>query len=330
MDAKRFISITILTLLFSNNPISAQKTDSLPTQKTKSPQYLRLNIENDMLISRNKTDRYFSSGVKLDYFFLKNPNRAIGIQKIFPRMKGGELYMGVSFMSNMYTPANLGEKMVAGDRPYAGWVCLGITGIANDPVKAVRMTTEYSLGAIGPVTQQGKLQTSFHKLISRPEPKGWDNQIANDIAANANIVIEKRMMNPTENVDVIGFFETNAGTVTNYMGVGGMVKLGWFDDYFKNIMPVKGKDNWQLYVFTRPVVRIVADNSLLEGGLTSFSRSPYVIARDDVNHFYVEAQFGYGLTYRNFNLTYSQSVRTPEFKDAKTMFWGGISMSVSL
>ncbi len=291
--------------------------------------YLRLDIENDMLIARQKTDRYFTSGLKLDYFFLKNPKEKLRFSKIFPRLKNSDNFYGLTIASNMYTPANMSETILAGDRPYAGWAYIGLTNISNHAASGTRFSTEYTLGAIGPIVQQEMLQAKWHKIIGRPKPIGWKNQIANDIALTLSFTGEKQIFKPAEYLDIIGIVEANVGTVSNYMGLGGMIRVGWFDDYFHDIMQVKSKTNkWQAYVYMCPLVRIVADNALLQGGMLTFFKSPYIIPRDDVNIFYMNSEFGYSLTYRNFNFTYSQNIRTPEFIGAKNMFWGGMRFAM--
>ena len=312
----------ILIILFGFSSNGAVKAQSKLDEKiqTRVPKYARLDIENDMLIPRDKTDRYFSSGVRLDYSITQVPDRKTGLQKIFPKLKDAEIYIGLMIMSNMYTPANLTENPPVGDRPYAGWLCAGVTGISNSFATATRFRTEYSVGIIGPAASQETFQKQLHKIIGRPIPKGWKNQIANDLALNVNFMAEKRLYKPAENVDFIGILETNIGTVTTYMGLGAMIRVGWFDDYFKNILQLNGSNPWQVFIFVRPMGRVVADNSLLQGGIFNYKNSPYVIPRDDLNRFYMETEFGYGLTYKNFNITYSQTLRTAEFKDAKTMF----------
>jgi lipid A 3-O-deacylase len=322
----RFIAIIHIfgCLSFSSHSLFSQQNYNF---KNSQGQYFRLKVENDMLILRGKTDRYFSSGLKLNYGSDKKIGASNLLGKIFPKVKGGEDNYGYSLASNMFTPSNNAEVIVQGDRPYCGWAYLGFTNISNDNKKGIRFSTEYSVGAIGPITQQELMQKKVHEFIQRPEPKGWKNQIANDIAINLNFVGEKYIIKPIDNVELIGIVETNVGTVTNYMGFGGMLRVGWFENYFNRIMPISSKKNWQAFIFARPVARIIADNSLLQGGILNYSKSPYVISRDDVNHLYMETEFGYSLSYRSINLTYSQNFRTAEFKDAKNMFWGAVAMT---
>jgi lipid A 3-O-deacylase len=293
------------------------------------PKFIHFEIENDMLIPRVKTDRYYTSGTRIEYAFAQAPDSRKPLQKIFLKLKESELYISLLLVANMYTPKNLSEKPPPGDRPYAGWLCAGVKGISNSYAQSTRFYTEYSLGVIGPASLQSTFQKEFHKIVDRPEPLGWKNQIANDIALNLSFVGEKRILKPSDNVDFIGILELNIGTVTNYMGFGSMLRVGWFDDYFKNIFQLDGISQWQTFAFTRPLVRIVADNSLLQGGVFSFRESPYVIPKDDLNRWYMETEFGYGLSYRKFNFTYSQSIRTPEFKGASNMHWGKMSFAYS-
>jgi lipid A 3-O-deacylase len=296
--------------------------------ESKNSQYIRLNLENDFLLLRDKTDRYFTNGTRLEYLTAANTDKPSRFEEIIPKLRNADTYLGLSIASNMYTPKNKSaEAIVYGDRPYAGWAYIGFMGISNSKSNATRLKTEYSLGAIGPITQQEKIQTSMHKLVDRPVSMGWKNQIANDIAANVFFSAEKRVIKPLDYLDVLGHVETNIGTVTNYMGLGGLVRVGWFEDYFKNVMPISTTKDWQAFIFARPTMRVVMDNSLLQGGVFNYYNSPYVIPRDDLKHAYFETAFGYSLSYRSFNMTYSQNFRTSEFKDAKTMFWGGMAFS---
>jgi lipid A 3-O-deacylase len=322
----RFLAIINIlgALSIKSNPLSAQQNYAFKNDKT---QYVRLKVENDMLIFRDKTDRYFTSGLKLNYTSQANARSSKFINKIFPRVKQGKNNYGYTLASNMFTPSNNSETIVQGDRPYCGWAYLGITNTSNDEKNGLRFSSEYSIGALGPITQQEQMQKSVHKFIERPQPKGWKNQIANDVALNLSFMGEKYIMKPLDNIELIGLVETNIGTVTNYMGFGGMMRVGWFENYFNKIMPISNKKHWQTFVFTRPVLRIIADNALLQGGYFNYYKSPYVISRDDVSHWYLETEFGYSLSYKTFNFTYSQNFRTAEFKDAKNMFWGAVTMT---
>jgi hypothetical protein len=330
-----FIHLAGGSSIFPSLSTTADTTGIKPAQTVLNNQgfsgYLRLCIENDMLVLRHKTDRYFTSGVKGDWYFLKNPTSKYWLSRIFPQLKTADTYFGITAASNMYTPANMSAQIQQNDRPYAGWVYVGANCISNDLSTTTRFTTEYSLGVIGPAALQKPIQRKWHQIIERPLPQGWHNQIANDIALTLSFTGEKRLLKPADFVEVNGILEANVGTVMNYMGFGGLVRVGWFDDYFNDIFQVNGRHNTvQAYVYMRPLVRIVADNALLQGGMLTYKKSPYTIPRDDINRYYLNSEFGYCLSYRQFNITYSQSLRTPEFRGAKNMFWGAVQFSFCL
>ena len=325
MNVKLLVTTGIIGFFTQHTCLSAQQSPSL---KEVSSQYFRVKIENDALLTaRDKTDRYFSSGIKMNYAFNGLPSRRV-LSKIFPTLKESTNYYGYSIASNMYTPVSIAtENIIKGDRPYAGWAYIGLTNISNNTKTATRFTTEYSVGAIGPITQQEIMQKQVHKIIKRPEPQGWKNQIANDIAVNINFLGEKRFFHASDNIELMGVVETNIGTVSNYLGVGGLLRIGFVEDYFKHILPISHQQDWQVFAFVRPMGRIVANNALLQGGMFTYYKSPYVIPKDDLNRLYMETEFGYGISFKNFNVTYSQNVRTAEFKDAKNMLWGAMAFS---
>jgi hypothetical protein len=325
--------IAILTLTFIQS-MAANPADSLKTAN-KTPirytypsfNYVKTKIENDMLIPRDKTDRYFSSGVKMDFIFMENPDKNTLFAKVFPKTKNGTLHVGFTGAMNMFTPAEMSESMVKGDRPYAGWAYLGLTGVSNDFKDATRYSTEFTFGMIGPATKQEVFQRVVHEVINRPKPVGWENQLPNDIAINFTFSGEKRLLKPSDNVEIIGNVETNIGTVSNFLGVGSTLRVGWFEDYFRNIMPISRVKDYQLFVFARPTIRVVADNALLQGGVFTSHKAKYVIPRDDLKRLYLNTEFGYSFTFRQFNVTYSQNLRTAEFKNAKNMFWGAVTLT---
>jgi lipid A 3-O-deacylase len=334
MRLNLFLTLPIFCWALSVPAWAAAPNDSLPSrdlqvQTAPFKGYARVKIENDMLVARHKTDRYYTSGVRADYLFLKNPSSKLWFANLFPRLKNADNYVGITLASNMYTPASKIEQIAVGDRPYAGWLYAGMHHVSNNVATSTRFRSEYTLGVIGKAAMQQQMQAQVHNIINRPMPMGWEHQIASDIAVNVNFSAEKRLMQPAEYLDLVLFVEANVGTVMNYGGGGGMMRLGWFNDYFDDPMPVSKRQKWQAFVFIRPQVRIVADNALLQGGMFTYKDCAYTIERDNVNRYYMETEFGYSVSYRNLNFTYSQSIRTPEFRSAKNMFWGGVSAAIA-
>ncbi|QQR87109.1 MAG: lipid A deacylase LpxR family protein [Flavobacteriales bacterium] len=317
--------------------------------------YVRLASENDFFKLRGNTDRYFTNGERLDVFF--SSKYEAGLEKLFfvlPRrnypFRSNEFGIGVGM--NMYTPTDIAlVKPDSTDRPYAGWTYAAIKCISNDFTTKQRLTTEHSLGVIGPAAGQKEVQIWYHALIGSQEPMGWDNQIANDFAYNLNVTYEKELIHPVRQIQVVGTVEANAGTVTNHIGLGGLIRIGRFNDYFvqefgllkdstdldryqKEVLPTMPADlhmddidrKFQLYFQIRPLFRAVLDNSLLQGGMFGFRDSPHTVPADELKRFYVNTEYGLTLICSGFGITFTQSFRSPEFTNAKWSHWGGISI----
>jgi hypothetical protein len=226
---------------------------------------------------------------------------------------------------NMFTPSRFYDTLPRGDRPYAGWSNIYLGSIGLRKKDGLKFTTKYSFGFLGKLSGQSWIQEYWHKLIGRRFQKGWDYQINSDIALNINFLGEKRIYNPTKYVDIIGFAEINAGTVMNYMGIGSMLRLGWFDNYFDRPTFANGISKVQTFSYFKPQVRALLDNSLLQGGYVNRG-SPHTIAQDKLERFIFQLEFGYCLTIQQFNLTFFQQFRTPEFEGAYNMYWGGFNL----
>jgi lipid A 3-O-deacylase len=327
--------------------------------------YLRLYTENDFWKLRGSTDRYFTNGVKIDFFFLPPGTKKGILDKIFfvlPFERDGQPNatrnnnFAMSFGMNQYTPLSIKRTTIdSNDRPYAGWMFLALKCISNDFGRSERLSTEYSFGVIGPAAHQKFVQTKFHEWTGDQKPMGWDYQIHNDPAINLNLVYEKGVVNPAPNIEMMGNFEANIGTVTNYFGLGATFRVGLFNDYFLNEFGLRqGKNKvkrytkctdpkkrtrfysqnldrkFQFYAYIKPSFRIVIDNSLLEGGIFHYDESPYVLRADRLKRFYAHSEFGFCLAYRGVGLTFSQLFRTPEFDGAFDTHWGALTLTTKL
>jgi hypothetical protein len=201
---------------------------------------VRLQWENDVFaLRRNElTDRYFTNGIRIDV--LGNYWRKFPLSKLLLRFKNptDELY-GFSIGQNMYTPIDLTKNTVDSlDRPYAGWLYISRTLISNDAFNEQRLTSELDIGVIGEASFAKQTQIWAHKnVVPSTIPKGWDNQIRNDLGINYYVKFEKRFIPQVhQNLDIIQSVEGNVGFVSNFVGVGTLIRVGFFNDYFQNSM----------------------------------------------------------------------------------------------
>lgn len=315
---------------------------------------LKIYTENDYWGWREATDRYFTNGIKIEYSFLPKKNFLRNIFLKLPPTTTRNVNYSSSLGMNMYTPENLNTTIVdRSDRPYAGWAYLAVKSISSEFITGERFTSEYSIGVIGPAAQQEPVQKWVHKITHATDPRGWDNQIKNDVALNANFTYEKQLLYPLPHFQLMGVIEGNLGTVTNYMGLGTVFRLGRFNDYFTNeygfgvtkrkfnVITNTCKDrikktfyneslrrNFSLFLHIKPVLRIMLDNSLLQGGLISFRNSPYVLKADRVTRLYANAEYGVTLQVWRIGLSYNQLFRTKEFDTGHESHWGSISLQI--
>jgi lipid A 3-O-deacylase len=344
----QYISFSILLLLLSQF-LSAQNDSLVSTDHT----YLRLKTENDYFKLGEKSDKYFSNGVRIEYQFPQSLQHNGWLRKIFPVLPDKsyrKTKLGATFGMNMYTPADIKTTIINTlDRPYAGWAYLGLSGMSNNFSTGERATTEFNLGVIGPASRQKELQKFVHRIGNKIDPQGWDNQIANDLALNVNFLYEKILFSPVNRIETIALMEVNAGTVTNYLGVGGTVRFGRFNDYFFNAsgLKMKNKDlkieklkrsifvsnlnrDLQHYFFVRTSFRFALNNSLLQGGIFTYYKSPYVLSDDALERFYFNGEFGYTIVYKKLGFTFSQFYRSAEFKTSRAAQWGSISLLIGM
>ncbi|MCU0446910.1 MAG: lipid A deacylase LpxR family protein [Microscillaceae bacterium] len=205
-----------------------------------SQNYVRLQWENDIFaLRRNElTDRYFTNGIRIDIagkYLQKLP-----LSKLLLRFKNptDELY-GLSIGQNMYTPIDLTKTEVDSlDRPYAGWLYISRSLISNDAMKGQRLTSELDIGVIGEASFARQTQIWFHKnVVPSTIPQGWGNQIRNDLGINYYVKFEKRFIPQVhQNLDIIQSVEGNVGFVSNFVGLGTLIRVGFLNDYFQNAM----------------------------------------------------------------------------------------------
>ena len=287
-------------------------------------------IQNDMLVLHQKTDRYFSSGLELQYHWRSNDETLL---QLFPALEASTNFLGVKICSNVYTPSNITDPNPQNDRPYAGLLYASLQNISTNVEQQVRISSEYAFGVIGELSQQEKMQKYWHTVIRRPQPVGWGRQIKNDIIAEAFFQIEKQLFNFNNRIQIIGNLNGDVGTLANIFGAGATLRVGWLDNYWENPFRINDitarNKNLKLYLYFKPNGRLVIDNSLLQGGLISGESSPVTISKDDIKRLYFNAEYGYTATYGAFALTYSQQFRTAEFRNAKTMFWGSVTGTIA-
>ncbi len=146
-----------------------------------------LSHENDWFIY---SDRDFTAGLRLAYTTPNYPDWAAvplvpaASGNFFNRLsllddRQAVVAGGIYAQQNLYTPnkSNLNPPDPT-DRPYAGWVGLGLDLIRQTADR--RAILETNLGWVGPASGAGDLQNGFHALVGDSQFQGWDDQIKNE------------------------------------------------------------------------------------------------------------------------------------------------------
>lgn len=293
-------------------------------------------LENDFLNTRGVgTDRYYTSGVRIEYFFTKEKARFPS--SLLVRVGQDKNLYSWGAAQYMFTPAHI-ERAEAqvGDRPYAGALFAVHTLHSFDPAHRLRLSSEIFFGVMGPLSFAEQTQKWVHEKIRSPRPEGWDHQVPNDVILNYNIQVEKQLVFVPRKIQVAGLIETFNGTLYNAMDAGFTMKVGRFrNDLQEEEDPAAGsrKKGHQLFVFMKPVVRVVYSNALLQGGLITNLRSDsesYTLHKDQLERINAFYEVGVAWQHRGLGIAVMQKLRTAEFKGGAAQEVGNLTLQLKL
>jgi len=287
--------------------------------------YIGVNFDNDIF---NNTDYYYTNGIKIEYtspVFAWSPLSFA----MLPYRRSSMNYHGMNIVQNMYTPTNPDvAEVMAEDRPFAAYLYLGHSRNTLDVERSYRQFSELVIGLIGPGSLGGFVQAQIHSI----EPRGWDNQIENDLVLNYTATFEKGIVH-TNGFDLNGFGTMQAGTLYDNAGGGLRIRAGKLNPYFA--MPGLAKPDshegkhgykWQYGIFAKAKVKLVLYNATLQGGM--FNRtSSYTIPAGDIERVLLEAGAGIYVAYKQLGLTLEQYYLSPEFRNAHHFRWGHINIT---
>lgn len=345
---------TILLVL-----LAASYLNAFPqTNKHQPKAIIRVTNENDFLLFKNSTDIFYTQGLKIEYLIKLNDGSKFS--KFWPFLLQNNTHntIGFGLGQNIYTSSNITiPSILENDRPYSSWLYLSCSSISNNDVSNKRLTTEFYFGVLGPLAFGEEVQSNWHELINSPDPRGWHNQIKNDIGINLFTNYEKGVFScSTEHFsfDFVPNVSILTGTVFNIPALGATTRLSIWNSstYFQNAhgdvtIPKNNRSNMGISNKSKPSFwrsltlssfslyinasgNFVIWNSLLQGGPLS-QNSPYLIESHEINRIYLDLK--YGITYSNpyFNLSYSRAFRTIEFSQQNQNHqWGRVQLELIL
>lgn len=173
-----------------------------------------LYIENDFPFN---TDRYYTHGWGIRYSSNKLDSSDF-LQKISLIKNNFKSY--ISLNQQLYTPNDrLSTDKLTDDHPYSGLLYFKLSTFASSSYDWF-FKTEYSIGLIGESAFGKESQEAIHSITaSSLNPKGWDNQLKNDLILNADFSF-LRVLLDFPIIEIHGLGLAGVGTLNNYVGLG--------------------------------------------------------------------------------------------------------------
>lgn len=311
-----------------------------------------LYMENDLFAG---TDRQYTSGVKLAWSSgnlasLSDTPYATPLLPVFNRVplfndEAFQKNLVLALGQNIYTPDDT-ESVgpVKGERPYAGWLYLGVGVVWKNA--QVRNSIVLNVGVVGSWSYAQESQRFVHDLRGMDHPKGWNNQLHNELGVVATYQREWRWPEKERRVGLDWEFIPHAGValgnVYTYANLGGELRAGLNlpDDFGTAAIgpaattstPVDGHQAAErprfdlgLYAFARIDGRVVAHNVFLDGN--TFGNSLSV----ERNWLVADLSAGVAVNYKNTKVAYALVYRTEEYEGQNgAQIFGTVSVNIEL
>ena len=308
-------------------------------------------MENDLFAG---TDRQYTSGVAFGWSSANLENYGdspyaspfLPLFNLLPYINEKDYQKNLVFAlgQNIYTPDDTESfDLVKGDRPYAGWLYLGLGVVWKNA--DVRNSLVLNAGVVGSWAYGQEAQRTVHDLRGLGHPNGWDNQLHNELGVVATYQREWRWPKHDRRVGLNWEFIPHAGValgnVYTYANLGGELRVGLNlpDDFgtasigpaSTTSTPVDGRHGAErsrfdlgLYVFARADGRAVAHNIFLDGN--TFGNSPSV----DRKWLVADLSVGAAVNYQNTKFAYAFVYRTEEYYGQKeAQIFGTVSVNVA-
>lgn len=321
------ILFLFLILILISNSINAEDEAK---EKIDTSSLYGLQYENDTFLKNNK-DHYYTSGLQLTA--LKNEEPPVWIKKItgwIPFYQQDKTLDLVQYTvgHKIFTPDNIGvEDLQREDRPYAGYLYFSTSVIAHNSNSRnfdYREQFELTFGLVGPSAFGEELQTFGHELSNSPTPRGWKNQLNDELIIGLNYSNISRKINPISSYIQLGINRQISAAIGNaytYGSTGVMFRLG--NNLKRDLSPPNihpsfsgltyfsssKYSNW--YIFLGLEARLIFRNIFLDGN--TFTDSHKVVKKPLVG----EVQYGFVYLFDDMRIAISTMTRSKEYTTQK-------------
>ncbi len=334
----------------------------LASGEQRTPYTFNFYTENDFYYGGS--DRYYTNGIQLTLIspelldFEAAPEDSIlaaipswlGQQvERMPWMQqpGRTAHLGLSLAQYMFTPEDISQpNPPLDDRPYAGWLNLGIayhTKIAF-PEKNLALldSFELNLGVVGPASLAENAQKTWHSIIDAPAPMGWDFQLNNEPTLNLYWQRKynfRRNLHGPYNVEWLPQYGVALGNVHVHANAGMEFRAGYNLPLDFGVSQMRGASSpplpggsipedwgpWGFHLFAGAEGAWVARNLFLDGNTFEDSRSI------DKENWVATAKTGFGLRFEYVEVNFTMVWRTKEFvAQPESVRYGSITVTFPL
>jgi len=271
---------------------------------------LRVDYANDYFTG---TDRYYTQGIGLQYFFpaLKRDPGAF----LILRLPGEDYDAGLTLRNSGFTPSRLtSDAPLRGDRPFAATLTAGHVVVSRDRERGLTMTAELEGGVIGQAAGGKWQQVGIHRGTGNQIPRGWDNQIRNDLVLDYFLRLEKTLFR-AERADFGAYGDMTAGTLYDNAALGVSGRVGVLDE----------KARRRFYLFGRAENSLVAYDATLQGGMLNRG-SPYVLTSPRIRRDVMRADVGFAADWGRWALVVTRTYQSREFIGGLSHEWVELSV----
>lgn len=279
--------------------------------------YIRLNYENDFFAL---SDEYYSQGVNIE--FVAPAIQKFPLAKLLVRNRYLPTVTGVALEHQGFTPTNiLTGDVLQNDRPYSSSLMLKTFSVITNQHTNHRLATQFSLGVMGPWAMGKEIQIAIHEKINPDKvPKGWKNQVHNDVIINYQLDYEQGLL-IKRNLLITAKGGAKLGTYSTQLTSSFVFMTGHLDNPFQ-FVTTRDKD-FQVYLYAEPRINFVVFDATMQGGVFN-DRNPYTLDRDEISRLVFQQNAGLVIQFKAFTVEYSQTVMTREFKTGTPHSWGSI------
>lgn len=305
--------------------------------------YWSVQFENDFFTRSG--DRYYTHGSQASGLIMgKTPEWLGTMAQIVPGYKTDGKIRGTNYTigQQIFTPDDTAStELVQNDRPYAGYLFVSaalLSRINHTDLFDSGNLLEFTLGVVGPASMGEDSQTSFHDLLDIESPRGWDNQLHNELGLGLSYSRMWKFVYPLTDTLEFGMgpqLTASLGNIYTYASAGAMFRLGTQlrNDFAPpSVRPgfpgtplfhTGSGHSWYLYAGFEG--RLVGRNIFLDGN--SFQDSHSVDKETLVGDY----QYGLVLRIKRVRVAFSNIYRTREFTTQKDdTQYGAVNVSFAI